>query len=186
MKRNICLFFLLISIPLTAQNVVVKTNVLYDATTTINLGAEVGLSAKWTFDLSASFNPWTFSESKKWKHWLVQPELRYWFCEGFHGHFMGLHILGGEYNIGNVSLPFGIYPATKENRFEGWGIGGGLVYGYRWILSRHWSIEGVIGLGYIYSKYEKYPCATCGELLDEGDKHYIGPTKAAVNLIYAF
>lgn len=66
--------------PALAQEAAVKTNLLYDATTTMNLGVEFGLSPKWTLDVSGNYNPWTFSKNKKWKHWLVQPEARYWFC----------------------------------------------------------------------------------------------------------
>ncbi len=88
MKRNLCLLLLLISVSLAAQNVAVKTNLLYDATATVNLGAEIGLSPKWTLDLSANYNGWTFNENKKWKHWLAQPEARYWLCERFNGHFI--------------------------------------------------------------------------------------------------
>lgn len=64
----------------SAQKAAIKTNLLYDATTTFNLGAEFALSPKWTLDVSGNYNPWTFSNNKKWKHWLVQPEARYWFC----------------------------------------------------------------------------------------------------------
>ena len=49
------MLFLLTSLCLSAQKVVVKTNLLYDATATINLGVEKGLSSKWTIDLSANF-----------------------------------------------------------------------------------------------------------------------------------
>lgn len=34
-----------------AQKVAVKSNLLYDATTTLNLGLEVGLARKWTLDV---------------------------------------------------------------------------------------------------------------------------------------
>ncbi len=44
------------------------------------------------------------------KHWLVHPEFRYWLCERFNGHFFGVHLLGGEYNISKVKLPFGPGP----------------------------------------------------------------------------
>ena len=37
---------------LYAQNIVAKTNILYDMTSTINLGMEFGLGPKWTLDLS--------------------------------------------------------------------------------------------------------------------------------------
>lgn len=72
---------------LSSQTVAVKTNLLYDATTTINLEGEVKLAARWTLGLSGNYNPWTFSEDKKMKHWLIQPEARYWLCESFAGHF---------------------------------------------------------------------------------------------------
>lgn len=65
MKNIICILFLMVGISLSAQNVAVKTNLLYDVSTTINLGAEIGLSPKWTLDLSANYNGWTFSENKK-------------------------------------------------------------------------------------------------------------------------
>lgn len=44
MRKSVCIIFLMIGISLSAQNVAVKTNLLYDATATFNLGAEIGLS----------------------------------------------------------------------------------------------------------------------------------------------
>ena len=38
----------------------IKTNALYWATTTANLGFEVGLSKKLTLDVSGNYNPWKF------------------------------------------------------------------------------------------------------------------------------
>ena len=69
----------------SAQNVAVKSNLLYDATATINLGVEIGLAEKWTFDLSGNYNPFQFSDNKKWKHLMAQPEVRYWTCRKFGG-----------------------------------------------------------------------------------------------------
>ena len=34
-----------------AQKVALKSNLLYDATTTLNLGLEIGLARKWTLEL---------------------------------------------------------------------------------------------------------------------------------------
>lgn len=75
----------------------------------------------------------------------------------------------------------------QDYRFEGWMLGAGVAYGYQWLLSKHWSIEAEIGIGYVYSRYDKYECPHCGDLLEENKPHnYFGPTKAAVNLIYVF
>ena len=71
----------------------VKTNTLYWLTTTINIGAEIGLGKNTTIDLLGTYNPWSFGDNKKIKHWLVQPEFRYWTCERFNGHFWGLQRL---------------------------------------------------------------------------------------------
>lgn len=193
MKRRLLLIFagFIACAGLSAQKVVVKTNLLYDATTTLNLGVELGFAPKWTIDVSGNWNPWTFSDNRKWKHWAIQPEARYWFCERFNGHFLGAHLLGGVYNFSNLDMDFKLFGtdfgSLKDHRYEGWMVGAGLAYGYHWMLSRRWSLEGVIGVGYVYTRASKYECPTCGEQFeDDKPHHYIGPTKAALNLIYVF
>lgn len=191
MRNILCILLVLASLQVSAQSVSVKTNLIYDVSTTVNLGAEFGLSPKWTLDVSANYNGWTFSENKKWKHWLIQPEVRYWLCERFNGHFVGAHLLGGIYNIGNLDTDFMLlgtdFGQLKNYRYEGWMAGVGVGYGYQWLLSRHWSLEAEIGVGYVYSRADKFECATCGEKLEDNEPHhYVGPTKVALSLIYAF
>ena len=82
------------------NDVALKTNLLYDATLTVNAGAEIAVAPRWSVDLSGNINAWTMSAGKRWKHWLVQPEARYWFCDALAGHFVGVHLLGGQYNVG--------------------------------------------------------------------------------------
>ena len=94
-----------LALPAAAQKAAIKTNLLYDATATLNGGVEVKFAPKWTGDLSANLNAWAIKDHR-WKHWLVQPEARYWFCEAFSGHFVGAHLLGGQYNFGNLDMPF--------------------------------------------------------------------------------
>ena len=106
MKRLFFILLCFIGVSVSAQDWAVKTNLFYDATTTMNLGFETRISPKWTLDVSANWNPWTFSENKKWKQLSLQPEARYWFCEAFNGHFVGAHLLGGIYNMGNWDTDF--------------------------------------------------------------------------------
>ena len=62
---------------LTAHSqLAVKTNLLYDATTTPNLGAEVRVGSKSTINLVYGLNAWSFKGDSKVKHWLVMPEYR--------------------------------------------------------------------------------------------------------------
>lgn len=169
----------------------IKTNLLYDATATVNLGSEIGLAPKWTLDVSANYNGWTLSHDRRWKHWAIQPEVRYWFCDRFAGHFVGAHIHGGQYNIGGIDGVYNLFGTDarklRDTRYQGWFAGAGIAYGYAWILNRNWNIETEIGVGYSYTRYDRFRCAGCGKKI-ETDKshHYVGPTKAAVNLVYLF
>lgn len=157
----------------------IKTNVIYDLTSTLNLGAEFRLSEYLSLDISFNYNPWTFSNNRKLKHFLIQPELRSWINESFKGHFLGAHLIYSHYNAGN--LPFG---SLKNYRYQGDAYGIGFSYGYQWILSPLWSIEATFGLGYIYLDYKRYECETCGSELGKSSKNYIGPTKVGLSLIY--
>ena len=188
MKKLYLVFLLLTSVAgtLRAQTVGIKTNLLYDATRTVNLGAEIGLAPRWTLDVSANYNAWDFSEGRKWRHLLIQPEARYWFCERFNGHFVGLHAHWAKFNIANGKMPFGLWKETRTRRHEGDLYGVGLTYGYQWLLGRHWNLEAALGVGYARVVYDKYPCASCGRKLSSGKENYWGPTKAAVSIIYLF
>ena len=174
-----------------AQDVALKTNILSDAFMNINAGIEVGLAPRWTLDVSGGFNAWTLSHNRRWKHWAVQPEARYWFCDRFAGHFIGIHVHGGQYNLGGIDINFKLlgtdFSTLKDTRYQGWFLGGGIAYGYTWILGRHWNFETEIGVGYSYTRYDRFKCAGCGKKIEKNKPHnYFGPTKAAVNLVYLF
>ncbi len=174
-----------------AQDVAVKTNLVSDGLLNINLGAEIGLAPKWTLDVTGDLNTWTLSHQRRWKHWLIQPEARYWFCDRFGGHFIGGHLHGGQYNIGGFNGRWHLLGTDarklKDTRYQGWFAGAGIVYGYAWALSRHWNIEAEIGLGWTYTRYDQFRCAGCGKKIDSNHPHnFVGPTKSAVNLVYVF
>jgi len=164
----------------------VKTNIPYWGTATFNAGVEVRLAKKWTLELEAGLNPFDGkkddgSYGRSLKHLRLHPELRYWFCESFHKHFLGLHIPYLLYNVSDVKLL-----GVENERSQGWGTGVGFSYGYQWLLSKHWNLEVTVGVGYLYLDYDKYPCANCGSKIESGHKHYFGPTQAAISIMYLF
>ncbi len=174
----------------TAQQVALKTNVLYDATATINLGAEVRVAPRWSVDVSGNLNAWNLGGARHWKHWLVQPEARYWLCEATTGHFFALHGLGGKYNIGHIGFARDIFGWNlrdlRDHRYQGWFVGAGLGYGYSWLLNPHWSIEGEVAVGWIRTSYDIFECEGCGKRVGHNRKDVFAPTKLAINLIYVF
>lgn len=167
-----------------AQKVTLKTNLAYLATSTPNLAMEFATGGKHSLSLGGGWEPWQFSATKKLKHWLVQPEWRYWTCETFNGHFFGFHALGGQFNAGGIKLPFGLFSSLRDNRYQGWAVGGGLSYGYQWVVSPRWNVELSIGVGFLYVDYKKYGCLECGKPAEKSHLNYFGPTKAGISLVY--
>ena len=167
----------------------------YDALKTPNLSLEFSMGRKWTLDTQVGMNFFFYTQdatssrykTKKASHWLVQPELRYWTCDVFNGWFFGLHAHGGQMNIGGIDVPFVLQKGDgkmKEHRYEGYFWGGGLSAGYQWVFSNRFNIEASLGIGYVHTRYDKYKCTTCGKKEGKGDADYIGPTRAAISIIY--
>ena len=194
MRRKILLLFSVVtlccSLQVSAQNWAIKTNLVSDATASMNLGVEVALAQKWTLDLSGTYNPFTFSDNMKWKHWLVQPEFRYWLCRKFSGHFFALHLQTGVYNFGGIDFVPDFLGQNFSNlanrRFEGYFVGAGLGYGYAWALGKHWNLEAEIGIGGGYTWYDKFICRNCGRKLGSDERFYWGITKVELGIAYIF
>ena len=74
-----------------AQQWAVNTNGLYWLTATPNIGFEYGFHKNMSVTLNGNYNPFTFKDNRKMKHWVVQPEYRYWLSESFNVHFFGVH-----------------------------------------------------------------------------------------------
>lgn len=166
---------------LRAQVVAVKTNLLYDATTTLNLGAEVAFNKHMSLDVSGNYNPWTFSNDKSIKHWLVQPEFRYWFLERFNGHFLGVHALYADYEVAGKKI---LNVMKSDYAYDGYAYGGGISYGYQLYLSPHWNVEFTAGIGYVYFDYDKSPFPGKGAEPYRYRNNYFGPTKLGISIVY--
>jgi putative salt-induced outer membrane protein YdiY len=120
----------------------------------------------------------------------VQPEARYWFCDCFSGHFVGAHILCGAYNLANIKNNISIlgtdFSVLSNMRYQGYAYGAGVAYGYAFMLSKSINLELEAGFGYAYLDYDKFKCDGCSRKVGSGSHHYVGPTKAAVNLVFVF
>lgn len=183
----------------SAQKVGLKTNAIYWATTTPNLGVEVGMGDRFSFYFEGGYNPWTLNKSveinRKFKHFLLSPEVRYWFCESFNGHFIGINANYTQFNLSAMPIPNLFYTlhstgplvdGSRSKRYQGWAAGAGLTYGYQWILGKNWNIEATLGLGYWYIDYDQYDSRKCGLFQIAEDHHLFGPTRLGLSFIYLF
>lgn len=167
--------------------IAVKSNLVWAATATPNLALEVGVGRKWTLQLGYGINAWSaINQEARMRHWLVVPEVRFWPCNRFVGHFVGIEALGGEFNAGKFNLPLYKWEDLSNYRLEGWMVGAGLMYGYHVPIAEHWNFEAVVGAGYIYFDYNRFPCAECGAALGRANWHYIGLTKVGLSFLYMF
>lgn len=167
----------------------IKTNLLYGgAALTPNLGFEFGVGPKSTIELTGSYS-WLglttppSDNHKQLAHMIARPEYRWWFCERYNGHFLGLNLMYTRYNVSGINLPLLF---EEENRYDGYGAGAGVTYGYDWGFGKRWNIEFFLGVGYMYMDYDKYTCVKCDRTGVNNNKHYVGPTRIGISLMYLF
>ena len=178
----------------------VKTNLLHDATGSVNLGVEYGFAPKWTASVSGSYNDWMVRDM--WlNHWLVSPEVRYWFCERFQGTFFSVHAHTGETTLGSFrdfSQYYRRFPNLENFMHkDAFVIGAGVGFGHAFVVGRHWNIELELGVGYMYAKGDEYQLSQTAEgkhylpaeampVLEGSIFDYVGPTKMAISVVYLF
>lgn len=141
----------------------IRTNLLYDLATALNVGAEFyPRNAHWSI-LANYTSPW-WSYSKK--HLCMQMidgslEGRFYFDkERKHtGHYLSVY---GQANLYDFCL-------DEERGWQGEGYGGGIGYGYVWQpwKNKRWKLEAFMRVGYYHSVYDPYHAGEKGN-----DKYY--------------
>lgn len=178
----------------------VKTNLLHDATASVNLGVEYGFAPQWSVAVSGSYNDWTVNDM--WlNHMLISPEVRYWFCERFAGTFVSVHGHAGTAKLGSFwdfSQYYEKFPNLENFMLKDatvLGIGVGI--GHAFVLGRHWNLEMEFGLGYMYTKGDEYQMSETVDgkhylpeeaipVLEGSIFDYVGPTKLGLSIVYLF
>lgn len=213
--KNIVIFFVTFLACMNAERVgaqsfALRTNLLYDATLSPNLGAEVRLSSAWAAGINVGLNAWDIdkSKNKKWRHLLVAPNIRHYFgqkrdtlnhysFEGGRmvgvrhdsvtvynsGHYLEFDAIYSHFNVGNTKIPFGIYTAIQDRRLQGDLLALGSKYGYSWILARDWRIEAEAGIAIGYAWFKEYDCDHCGVYYGKGDRIFLLP-QLGINVVY--
>lgn len=174
----VALTFCIFSNKVQAQNLALKNNILYDAMLTPNLGLEARVADKWTVGFNVGFNPWPLNDQKfpKWRHILVAPQFRYYFCTVFARDFLEVNAVYSHYNVGGVNFPIGtLYPVVRENRLQGDLVAAGAAYGWTWVVSPHFSLEAEAGFDVGYTWFKKFECPWCGSFLGDDEKWFVMP-----------
>jgi hypothetical protein len=163
--------------PAPAFNMVVKTNLLYDAMSIFNVGVEFGLWKGLVLDVSYMHNPWIRSD---YSHWYR-----------VHGAEFGL-----KYYINNEQRPFAaghhVGASAQMLTFDitgiladadPWKFGPMLTYGYTLPVRERLNIDFEVGAGAIFGDIHKYEAVDHLRLWKKTEKAAFVP-KAGVTLQY--
>ena len=118
------------------DDVALKTNILSDAFMNIN-AASVELAPRWTLDVSGGLNAWTLSRSSVETLGRCNLKLVIGSVGGFAGHFIGIHVHGGQYNLTGkcVQIAWVLIFSKKIPGYSKVGfLGGGIATVILWIL----------------------------------------------------
>lgn len=175
--------------PDSTARVAINTNALHWLTATPNLGAEWKISERYSGALSFGYNAINFPNhnnslgnpaNPKMHHWLLTGEGRRWFGRVFSGPYLGVHLLGGQFNAGGLRFP----RFLADHRYEGFALGAGVSFGHQWCVAPDWTVGASLGAGWLYLNYDKYNCGSCGTRMSHRARNLGFLTKASISVSY--
>lgn len=163
-----------------------KTNLLYDAVTALNVEVEVPIGERWSVAVEDVFPWWTggpHDNKYAFQMWEIGVEPRYWFkkndeVDRLAGHFVGAYLMSSMYDFQ--------YDNALCYQGEYWSTG--LTYGYAFRIGKRLNLETSVSVGYLSSDYRHYqPDPAYTKLYKDkfrtGTLSYFGPTKLKVALV---
>ena len=156
-----------------------RTNLIGLGTGNLNVEFGMTLNKKFSIHLPVQYNPFIYNKSKntKFQNLTVMPSGRYWFRESFMDQFIGFSLVGSRFHIGNL---------FDNYRYDGYGFGAGVSFGWTYHMASRWNFEWEVGVAGLWTSYDKSVCKACGYTYGREHKWYLVPHKVAVNLIYLF
>ena len=176
-----------------SEGISLRTNLAYAASATPNIGLEIPVGKRISLGINAGLKPWPRwlawdwdkEVEKKWRHFLIAPEFRFWPSGIYEKLFVGADLIYTHFNVGAVQFPLGMYPGVRDHRLQGDLYGLGVFAGWSWWLSAHWRLEAEAGLGVGYANAREYECAYCGAEVGRQQGLALVP-KLGLNLSYSF
>ena len=181
------MLLLSLSVPVRAlsQQMAVGSNLLYWLATTPNVRGEWMLGGRYTLSSTLGMSHWNYRPRVKGREtiiydWLIYPELKCWTDDPFRADYFGIHAFFGQYDVSDLRWPRFLY----GKRYNGYGMGFGISYGYLWSLGRHWALEASLGIGFVYTRYRRYELADGDGEREKRSCYGVMPTKVGLSFVY--
>lgn len=160
----------------------VKTNLLYDALITPNIGVEFYLGKRWSVAGNWMY-AWWKSDPDSWYHRTYggDLEIRKWFGrKSSEKPLQGWHI--GLYG---QMVTYDFEWGGRGYLGDRWSWAGGLSVGYSTPIAKRLNLDFNLGVGYLGGEYKEYlPIDDCYVWQVTKQRHWFGPTKAEVSLVW--
>jgi len=161
-----------------AQVISLRTSATMWLTATPNIEVSLPVSRHWTAHLPVLYNPWVWGDGSRLQQLTTMPGVRWWRQQAHVHYFLSAYGIASRYHVGGWF--------DHKYRYDGEAYGAGLGAGYSYVLGRHWNIEAEVGIGYVYTDYDK-----CGW---KKNSHFYGrhtgwrivPTKFDLSFVYFF
>lgn len=180
----------------TTKSFAVKTNLLYDLVLTPNIGVEVSLGEKYSVAANWMY-AWWHEDAEKWYHRTYGGDVelrRYFGTKGSKGSNSGKKSSSRKNNSALQGFHVGVYGQMLQYDFEWgdkgyladtWSWAGGIAAGWSKGIGKHLNLDFTLGVGYLTGEYEEYkPIDDCYVWQATKVRHWIGPTKAEVSLVW--
>lgn len=167
-----------------------KSNMLYDLLAVPNVGAEFYLGKNWSVGGNWMYGWW--DKDSKHRYWRIYGgdlSVRKWFGEAANekpltGHHLGVYgqIFTYDFEFGGKGYMGGKPGGTLWDKMN---YAMGVEYGYSLPIARRLNVDFNIGVGYWGGKYYEYTPLD-GHYVWQATKnrHWFGPTKAEVSLVW--
>ena len=165
-----------------------KTNLLYDAVTALNVEIEVPIGKRWSIMWEDVFPWWEKGNKYCFQYWEMGPEFRYWFkpwdpkgVEKLRGFFVGLYGMSAKYDFQN----------DRKFNYQGEHWSAGISAGWSTPLGRkkRVNLEFEVAAGFLYTQNRGYFPADDYSLLIRNPYDVftttspIVPTKSKISLV---
>lgn len=168
----------------------VKTNLLYNVALVPNIGAEFYLGHGWSIGGNWMYAWW--KSDKRHNYWRMyggELDLRKYFGrraseKALTGHHMGLYgqLFTYDFETGGRGYMGGKPGGTLWDKMN---YAAGLEYGYSLPIGRRLNLDFTVGIGYWGGEYIEYvPEHGHYVWVETRRRHWIGPTKAEISLVW--
>lgn len=165
----------------------VKTNLLYDAVTALNVEVEVPVAGRWSVMVEDVFPWWNIGNKYAFQMWEMGAEGRFWFkrwdtngTKKMRGWFLGAYGMSSKYD----------FQLDKSLNYQGEYWSAGLSGGYVMPIGKkkRLNLEFSFSVGYLQTDFRHYlPTDDYLKLIRDrynvGTVSYFGPTKAKISLV---